>query len=100
MNRIEYLLTQAASECVEVAHRISKAQQFGLDEKQSGQNENNAQRVVGEYMDLLGVMEMLEAEGVIQMPSPQEQAILKAAKKAKVEKFMGYARDVCGTLTG
>jgi hypothetical protein len=99
VNLAKYLLTQAASECVEVAHRISKAQQFGLAETQSGQPESNAERVVGEFMDLLAVMEMLEAEGLIQMPSAEEQEVLKQAKKAKVLKFMQYARDECGTLS-
>lgn len=99
MNQAEYLLTQALSECVEVAHRITKAQQFGLAETQPGQPESNARRVVGEYMDLLAVMEMLEAEGLIQLPSPAEQEELKRLKKAKVLKFMRYARDECGTLS-
>lgn len=99
MNRVEYLLTQASSECCEVAHRMSKALAFGLGESQAGQEETNAQRVVGEYMDLLAVMEMLQEEGLLQMPSEEEQARLKALKKAKVEKYMVYARTTCGTLS-
>ena len=63
MQRKEYLLIQAASECNEVAHRITKALQFGLDEMQAGGTETNAEQIMREYFDLLGVMHMLIKEG-------------------------------------
>ena len=100
MNRTEYLLTQAASECNEVAHRITKAMHFGLDEVQPGQPgepESNAERIVGEYIDLLASMEMLIDEAALTMPNIGTVRSLIAKKKAKVEHFMGYARG-CGTL--
>jgi hypothetical protein len=97
MNRSEYLMTQAASECCEVAHRITKAMHFGVDEKQPGQDLTNAKRIVGEFIDLLAVMEMLESECLIKMPNASDLAFWKEAKKAQVEKSMGYAKE-CGTL--
>jgi len=102
MNRTEYLLTQAASECNEVAHRITKALHFGLDEVQPGQlgePENNAERIVGEYIDLLASVEMLIEDAALTMPSAPTVRALILKKKAKVEHFMGYARDNCGTLS-
>lgn len=99
MNRAEYLLTQAASECNEVAHRITKAMHFGVGEIQPGQELTNAERVVAEYIDLCAVMEMLEAEGLIALPSGAARAADIAAKKAKVEKFILYAKHQCGTVT-
>ena len=97
MNRTEYLLTQAASECAEVAHRITKAMHFGLGEVQPGQPESNAERIVSEYIDLLASMEMLIEDAALTMPTNATVRDLIAKKKAKVEHFMGYARG-CGTL--
>lgn len=99
MNRTEYLLIQAASECNEVAHRATKALHFGLNEVEPGQSLTNAQRIVEEFVDLLGVMSMLEDQGLIQIPVGAELFSSIAAKKAKVEKFMRFAAEKCGTIT-
>ena len=100
MNRNEYLLTQAASECNEVAHRITKALHFGVVERQPGQDLSNAERVVDEYIDLMATMEMLEEAGLVKVPKGAEYEARVAAKKAKVEKFIVYAREQCGTVSG
>lgn len=97
MNRTEYLLPQAASECNEVAHRITKALHFGLAEIQPGQKLTNAQRIVGEFVELLAVVEMLEEDGLIEMPSSTEANAPVAIKKGRVAHFMAYAAE-CGTL--
>lgn len=99
MNRIEYLLIQAGSECNEVAHRASKALHFGLSEVEPGQELTNAQRIVGEYVDLLAVMQMLEEDGLVHLPTGPELAQRIDTKKAKVEKFIRYAAEQCGTVT-
>lgn len=98
MNRTEYLLVQAGSECNEVAHRASKALHFGLQEVQPQQELTNAQRLVGEFVDLLAVMEMLEEEGLVQIPTGPELREQIAAKKDKVEKFIRFAAEHCGTV--
>jgi hypothetical protein len=101
VNRKEYLLVQAASECNEVAHRITKALHFGLDEVQPGQPgepESNAERIVGEYIDLLASMEMLIESAALTLPKAEIVRALMFKKKAKVEHFMRYAEERCGTL--
>lgn len=97
MNRLEYLLTQVASEAVEVAHRATKALHFGLAELQPGQDLTNAKRLVGEVMDLAATLQMLEDEEHIEMPPFEEGERAMDAKRAKVEHFMQYA-ITCGTL--
>lgn len=98
MNTNEYLLTQAASECMEVAHRITKALHFGLQEVQPGQNFTNAERIVAEYVELLAVMQELHDKKLITLPHPVQIIELKAEKVQRVYKFMNYARHSCGTV--
>lgn len=93
MTRTEHLLTILAEECCEVAHRATKALRFGLDEVQPGQDQGNASRVMGEYADLLAVVEMLCDEGSLPRIMDLRSAI--DAKKAKVEKFYRYSIE-CG----
>lgn len=99
MNRAEYLLVQAGSECNEVAHRASKALHFGVEEIEPGQGLTNAQRMAGEFVDLLAVMEMLEEQGLVSIPVGAELDALVAIKKAKVEKYIRYAAQQCGTVS-
>lgn len=95
MNRKEHLLTIVAEECAEVAHRASKAQRFGLEEVQDGQELTNAERIVEEFSQLYGVMCMLKKEGLV----PRVFDSFEANKKmAKVEAYLDYSRK-CGTLT-
>ena len=98
MNEKEYLMIQAASECMEVAHRITKALHFGLNEIQPGQEMTNDERVVEEYIDLLASMQKLQKLDIFSMPSEIVVNGAIAKKQEKIDKFMGYARDVCGTV--
>jgi NTP pyrophosphatase (non-canonical NTP hydrolase) len=95
MNRTEHLLTCLAEECAEVAHRVSKALRFGLDDIQPGQELTNAQQIAQEFHDLLAVIEMLEAAGELERPRDMH-AIDR--KKNKVLAYMEYAEQR-GTLT-
>lgn len=52
MKSDQYHLCKIAEECTEVAQRALKAQQFGLGEKQEGQNLDNLERLVFEFHDL------------------------------------------------
>ena len=92
MNRKEYLLVQAASECCEVAHRLTKALHFGLHEIQVRCTDTNAERVVDEFVQLLAVMEMLENEGHIRMPSEEEYKRLAEQKRDRVENYILHAQ--------
>jgi hypothetical protein len=97
MNRTEHLLTILGEEGVEVAQRCTKALRFSLGEIQPGQGLTNAQRIRGEYIDLLAVMRMLVEEGAIE-PVTDDDLPAMEAKRQKVEKFLTYSRQ-CGTLT-
>jgi hypothetical protein len=96
MNSNEYLLVQAASECNEVAHRITKALHFGLDEVQTGQPLTNKERIVEEYAQLVSVMGTLDHLGLITLNSD----IFKEAhreKRNRVYLYMDYAKSL-GTV--
>lgn len=88
LNRTEHLLSCLAEECTEVGQRVSKALRFGIGEVQPGQPLTNAERIVGEIVDLFAVVEMLDAEGILHTGDHRAQI---AAKKDKIEKFMRYA---------
>lgn len=94
MTRTEHLLCCLAEEAAEVAHRVSKALRFGLDETQEGQPLNNAQRIGQEFNDMLAIIELLEEAGALER-STDTHAIER--KKSKVIAFMQYAEQ-CGTL--
>lgn len=88
MNEQEHLLTILGEECAEVAQRVSKALRFGLSEIQPGQDEDNKRRIERELADLIATSELLGL---------QVREEDKEGKREKIEKFMGYARDL-GTL--
>lgn len=109
MKNTEHLLTILAEEGAEVGEllpelfaavvgvqkRASKAARFGLEEVQPGQGQTNAERIVAEINELLGVAELLEEAGALRGVGDREAV---EAKKTKVRSFMGYAED-CGALT-
>ena len=91
MTTTEHLLTTAAEECAEVAQAISKALRFGLDDAHpKNGNLGNRELIAREFEDLLGVMKMLEARGVIRPPT--HLGIM--AKRARVHQYMEYAFKV------
>lgn len=92
MNRTQYLLTKLAEECVEVAQRAHKAQVFGLEEIQENQPFTNEQRLIGEFIDLLGVISLLDDEGLINIPEEDRFNEMIEAKKDKVEKYAELSR--------
>lgn len=95
MNRLEHLLTIVGEESVEVAQRASKAARFGLREVQPGQDLDNRARLLGEFADLCGALELLDESIIDDLVHELRPQI--DAKKAKVEKFLLYSREV-GTL--
>lgn len=95
MNITENLLITAAEECNEIAQRITKALRFGLTEVQKGQSETNAQRIIGEFNDLVAVLELLQSHGDLPPIFDHEHQRLK---RMRVVKWMEYSRDECGTL--
>ena len=97
MNRLEHLLTIGGEECNEIGQRFSKAARFGMLEIQPGQSLTNRERILGEFADLCGALELMTPgatiDGLVAVLRPQIDA-----KKAKVEKFLLYS-EKCGTLT-
>lgn len=96
MNKIEYLTTKATEEASEVIQRLCKANIFGWDEVQEGQEETNKERFVKEFNDLLASVEMLQEQGIKfrRIADPIEIA----KKKSRVEKYMELSRKQ-GCLT-
>ncbi len=97
MTRDEHLLAHLSEECVEIAHRVSKALRFGLDETQEGQPLTNGHRIVGELCDLRGVVEFLQERGMLPS-SPELEASFVRMKKEKILHYMLYA-EALGTVT-
>lgn len=94
LSETEYLLVQAMSECNEVAHRLSKAIHFGLEEIQPGQDKTNAQRALEEIFDLCATLEMLRERRIL-VPGPYDDNMkFIEAKKGRVLKFMNYSRSL------
>ena len=96
MNNTEYLLTQLADECVEVAHDVHKALHFGLHDHNvlNPTGPSNVERICAELNDLMGVIDMCQRKGILpDWSNPTAQG----EKRLKVAKFMRYARE-CGTL--
>jgi len=88
MNRTEHLLTILAEECGEVTQRVCKVLRFGLADVQEGQGEDNKRRLEREAADVVAMIEMLGLD-------VRDED--KAAKRARVEKYLEYSRKV-GTL--
>lgn len=98
MTENEYLLSYLSQEAVEVAHRVSKALFFGLDEKQPGQDKTNEERLREELCDLYGVVAVLEERGILKKMQGVDVLNAVKAKREKMAHFMGYSRDL-GRLT-
>lgn len=93
------LLTILAEECNEVAQRCTKAIRFGLAEVQPMQGYSNAQRILHEYADLVGTLDMLREEDSIPNWGVIDEFVDRVeAKKAKIEKYLEYSRQ-CKTLS-
>lgn len=95
MTREDILLIKLAEEASEVAHAVSKALRFGLDDKHPKRgNKTNRELIVSEIEDLWAAFEILNDEGSLEM------VIMKNIwdKKDKVEKWMKRSKEA-GRLT-
>jgi len=92
MNRLEHLMQVLGEECGELAVRASKINRFGLSDRLSGVS--NQDRLIEEFNDLLAVAELLNAEFDLNLFRDYRMV---DKKKAKVLKYMQYAKDQ-GTL--
>lgn len=94
MNTVEHLLTCLAEEGSEIAQDVSKALRFGLDNRNvlNPEGPTNRERLIVELNDLLAVADILAERGII--PDDWRNRNLMVVKRAKVLKFMEYARSV------
>lgn len=99
MTREEHILVRAMEECNELAQRISKALCFGLEQIQQDADDKpeenperltNRERILREYEDLAGVMEMA---GFVTLRRARIDA-----KVLKVNRYLERSKR-CGTLT-
>ena len=90
MTREEHLLTIVAEECMEVAHRATKALRFGLDQTEIGQEYTNLERMMHEFEDLLGAMRLLVPEsGFFTNITKHQQE-----KLDRIEKFLILSKEL------
>lgn len=95
MSVVDYLLSHLAQECNEVAIRCTKAQMFGLDEVQPGQEFTNRERITQELCDVLAMCDVLRDEGVMADVILASRALpYLERKKAKAAKFSDYSREL------
>jgi NTP pyrophosphatase (non-canonical NTP hydrolase) len=96
MNFNEYLLTCLSEEASEVAHRVSKALRFSLNERHhSNPTQTNADLIAEELTDLLAVADMARDAGLIPAFGQNEQKLLKIHK---VYRYAKMSAANCGTL--
>jgi hypothetical protein len=88
--KVQYLLGCLAEECAELGQRAIKAQRFGIEEKEPGQDKTNLERLTGEWNDLAGVVTVLHREGVSLENSPG--AVF--AKMDKIRKYFSYSQEL------
>lgn len=84
MNKVEQeILLIAQEECAEVTQAISKIFRFGFDSAHNGAS--NKQRLTEETGDLLCMIELMMAKGLI------DSMEVLDAKKAKLEKLKKWS---------
>lgn len=94
MNRHEHLLVILGEECAEVQQRVTKALRFGMNEMQPNQDYTNEGRLIQEINDWVAAVEMVFGCPIADLLNDG----MIASKKEKVERYLNFSRDVCGTL--
>lgn len=95
MKTVELLLVQLMEECGEVTQAASKILRFGIDDFHPRDPElTNKRRISQECGDILGMIDMLIADGII---DPDEMFLTKTHRPGKVHKYMEVSIK-CGTL--
>ena len=94
MNKQEYLLTRLAEECAEVIKVVTKIQSYGLrNVNPKNPVKPNKSLLEDELVDLMTVMNILQFEEIITLPSDQDMITAMEMKEAKIEKWMVYSRE-------
>lgn len=93
MNRADYLLSHLVQECAEVIVRITKAQMFGLDEIQPGQEFTNWERLMQEMADVVAIGEVMNSEEILPQSFPAMNDYIER-KKQKAAQFSNHSREL------
>lgn len=95
MNKQEHFLVCLAEEAGEIALAVGqashKALRFGLDDGYPGTGRTNRGDIVQEVNDLMGVLELMQENGM-ELTGLFDRAAIDA-KKEKVRKWMKYAEE-------
>ena len=93
----QYHLTKIAEEAAEVSQRALKAMQFGFGETQPGEAEDNLQRLVGEYQDLVITFENMasyfEGLDITISDAQREKRLAKMQKFLELSQRLGQVDD-------
>lgn len=80
MNTIEHLLTCLVEECTEIGQATTKAQRFGLGDVNPGTYNTNRSDIIKEVNDLIGVLELLQENGV-ELPGLYDREAIEGKKQ-------------------
>lgn len=100
LTEIQHLYACLGEEGCEIGQIACKIERFGPDDVYKSPEHNpkkltNRERLIGEVNDMIGVIRLLVIKGEI--PMNWEDMNAQAAKAAKVEHYMKYAREI-GTV--
>lgn len=90
MNKREHLLACLAEECSEIQKCACKTLRFGENDHYPDCKNTNIEELAYELDDLIGVVQLLEEEGVIPKWGNNQRI---EDKKNKVKKYMEYAKQ-------
>lgn len=94
MTRNEALLLQVAEEATEVAQAASKCLRFGTEHTWPTHKGTAQSRLYQEFLELVALIEMCEAAGLIQVPVDGSHREAVIAKKERVEKYLLISKDL------
>jgi hypothetical protein len=78
----DYLLTQLISECAEIIHAVTKAQQFGLNRQYPERKVLNIEQIAMEIGETIGVVRELMLRGIL------DESIINAAASNKINRMI------------
>jgi len=88
----EHILKKITEECSEVIKEISKAELFGMEDCEPGQELSNKEKIQDELADLLGAIELVCEHGILNDREIFNREKVEA-KKAKILKWLKYSQD-------
>ena len=93
MTRQDLLLVQTMEEAAEVVQGVSKCLRFSTAHEWPALDKTAEARLIQEIVELLTLVEMCQKENVLS-PWPEDLEERKAAKRAKVEKYLTLSTEL------